>query len=760
MSVAMNAKRLIEHTRNLLVQHELARLGIHTQDVKDELFKIGDKAKRDLTLPVVVPEEDILASYLTENKIANTNDRTFLTETFLGCVRHRKILEATLRMFYEQSGGRYLQNEYYLFAVFCYLTLWRLEELGFPRFSKFVRCFDPAKMSRLVGFLFNPANLEVDLKKVWGTILDHQFLKEHVIDPILRHVSVAQKLLEELCDRADYGMVAKPSDKKATELVPFLLTKPKPRKLPEPTEKISTVVKANPIPKTQYEESVEKRQLAKLKEENRTKVKQLYEVAQKEQFKVALRKPSDKVDQIRDQIEQEQREKFERERVKSHKTVPAFVHQHVPVKLTTAAILREDALVRRQRRSEEEQMAQAEMALRDHNDFEQWREEWKLKDDEDRQMEQERRRLEIQMTHEEAYVARQEKVKENREKAAEVQAVREEIKTISEIQRKEQEEDNKRKIDEVHVIKEGIFKAKARVIDEKSRIAAEVILENQLLQEQAAREAEEERARKTEIIQQIRLLEKSIPPVGTYQKDVDLTETSGIGLLGEMSVIELQERLVLAKLRHKDTEERRRSEIVDRKEKRIGQIMQKLQEIDHEREERRARRVQKTLPERGLSVMSIGSDRSTTESMREMMLEKDPALRSLQAKILERKAARLKAKVGVPGNAGTGINAAAAFQWQHRQSPHPGGSKPPSALASKRHTPMLPSRPGTAALSEKDKWDDLDEAEQMYMMQRRDLRREQQELLDEIARENVMGGKGMLGGGATVPVVELRALHV
>ncbi|KAL2911878.1 hypothetical protein HK105_208661 [Polyrhizophydium stewartii] len=736
----MNAKKLIEHTRNMLVQHELARMGIHAQDVKDELFKIADKAKRDLTQPIVVPEEDILAQYLAENKITAHNDRTFLTETFLGCVRHRKILErsdvqTTLRLFYEKTGGRYLQNEYYLFAVFCYLALWRLEELGFARFSKFVRCFDPVKMSRLIGFIFNPVNLETDLKQAWGKVLDHQFLKEHVIDPILRHISVAQKLLEEHCDRADYGMVPKKSDKKSTEIEPFLLTQPKPRKLPEPTEKMSMIVKANPVPKTLYEDSAEMRRLERIRDDNRAKVMKLYETAQKEQFKVAQRRPSDKVQQIREQIEQERKAKFERERVKSHKAVPQFVHQHVPVKLTTAAILREDALVRKQRREEEAVLAQAEVMVRDPAEFETWKEECRAKDDEERLLELERRRLEILMVHEDAYIARQDKIKENREKAAEVLAVKDEIKTISELQRRELEEENKKKIEEVHEIKDGIVKAKAKMLDDKSKMdelapttATEVILESQRLLEIAQREAEEERARKTELIQQIRLLEKSIPPVGTFQKDVDLTETSGIGLLGEMSVVELQERLVLAKLRHKDAEERRRAEITEHKAKRIEQITQKLQEIDMEREERKNRRLQRILPDRGLSVASVRSDRSQAESLKEAILERDPKLRSLQAKIEERKAARTIVGINRPLNM---------------------PARTPSAMQSKRQTPTLGTRPGTAMT---EKWDDLDEAERMYVMQRRELRREQQTLLEEMARENI-------SRTGAVPIVELKALR-
>ena len=64
-------------------------------------------------------------------------------------------------------------------------------------------------------------------------------------------------------------------------------------------------------------------------------------------------------------------------------------------------------------------------------------------------------------------------------------------------------------------------------------------LEYQAQKERAAREAEEELARKAELIKQIRLLEKSIPGIGSTSKKIDLTETSGAGILGEMSIVEV-----------------------------------------------------------------------------------------------------------------------------------------------------------------------------------------------------------------------------
>jgi hypothetical protein len=65
-------------------------------------------------------------------------------------------------------------------------------------------------------------------------------------------------------------------------------------------------------------------------------------------------------------------------------------------------------------------------------------------------------------------------------------------------------------------------------------------LEYQAQKEKAAKEAEEELSRKAELIKQIRLLEKSLPAIGSNIKKVDLTETSGSGILGEMSIAEVR----------------------------------------------------------------------------------------------------------------------------------------------------------------------------------------------------------------------------
>merc|ERR1719378_171650 len=97
--------------------------------------------------------------------------------------------------------------------------------------------------------------------------------------------------------------------------------------------------------------------------------------------------------------------------------------------------------------------------------------------------------------------------------------------------------------------------AKDRLREYKRKIVEEVNKESQNLMKIALEEAEEEMRQKVALIAKIRAIE-SVPVIRF--KYVDLTETSGAGLLGEMSVSELRERLALLKVSQKEEEDKKR----------------------------------------------------------------------------------------------------------------------------------------------------------------------------------------------------------
>ena len=111
--------------------------------------------------------------------------------------------------------------------------MYRLKELTFVEYKKFIRSCDPPKMTRLIGFLFDSEHLlKGCLWNIWTQELDHHFvkvkyaiqssrsindiIKENIVQHILDHAFDAKKLIDELVKRSERGLVPKKSNKSLT----------------------------------------------------------------------------------------------------------------------------------------------------------------------------------------------------------------------------------------------------------------------------------------------------------------------------------------------------------------------------------------------------------------------------------------------------------------------------------------------------------------------------------------------------------------
>ncbi|KAI9315787.1 hypothetical protein DFJ73DRAFT_384656 [Zopfochytrium polystomum] len=655
---------------------------------------------------VVVDEDTLVSKYVQEQKIAESSDQIFLEETLTGCSRNQKVIEITLELFYRESGFTFLQKEFHLFAVLTFLALFRLSPRGELPFytlrtmlvtiaSHHSSASDaPAKLAAWLAFLFDASHLvaipitaETSAKPplltaAWSKVLDETYVRENMVVGLVRWAPEAKEVIDVLRERAEKGMIPKKSGKSATEPQPFVLTVPNPRKLPGPTIVLSTLKKARPIPKTFYSGSGEKEALQRIKAENRARVEKMHEEANRNQFKVLNRTsarplvPSTTPPPLLKSIEHQACLK---PTPKSEGRARRSATVLKPVKLTTTTILREDALVRKVRREEERRLDQVEWSLRDPEEFGTWQDGVRAKEESTQKLALSRRRLEIQLLHEEALQARKDKERDNHEVVDQVKQTKRQLRDQAEEARKELEEENRKKIEEVHEVKEYVAAARDRVVEENVRKAMDVALENQVLKEKRDREAEEELARKAELIQQIRLLERSIPPVGTAVRKLDLTETSQSGLLSEMSIMELQERLAVMHVRHREHEENKRHEILAHKSQRLSQMSEKLHEIDVERQERRLRRLGlssalNTAPTVSVSVPAAAELESVVLDETEEEREARRRIEELQERLNAKKQARLReaaAKNRVNGATKRiiAVNGSTKVSTQHMEMP-------------------------------------------------------------------------------------------
>ncbi|XP_043201778.1 cilia- and flagella-associated protein 99-like [Amphibalanus amphitrite] len=127
----------------------------------------------------------------------------------------------------------------------------------------------------------------------------------------------------------------------------------------------------------------------------------------------------------------------------------------------------------------------------------------------------------------------------------------------------------------VVALRERAREAVSAVTQQKVTDARQFGEETLSLVREAQQQREEERQQRAQLIQEIRQLETT--PLPRF-KELDLTETAGHGLLDEMSIVELRERLALLNMR-RTAELREKNQMILKKKKEQEQQMELAEEI-------------------------------------------------------------------------------------------------------------------------------------------------------------------------------------
>ena len=426
-----------------------------------------------------------------------------------------------------------MRKEYYLLAILAYLILWQLEEIRFENLSKIVSSYSASKMIDFVGFLFDMNLVKLHLQTIWFGLLDEEYVKEYVIEPIVRNMKNAEDLKKQLENRIAFGAVSAKKAKHCTVSKPFLLTVPRIRRVPSPKLAIPTTTKTTSVPKSLYTKP--KEQTALELKSITSKAKALARLCRYNRFKAAVPPLISKKEVLKAKLEEEQELL---RNVKLSRPVPQLTDNNENnVKLTVASILREDALLKKKGKQQMIAMEQIEMGLPDIKDLESLKQAIRTTENNERVLEMSRKRLEVQLSHEEAILAKKELLKENKERAELILRENQELKKHSDLLKKELAVENKKKKAQVDAIQANVVKAREKLTESKIRNALAVQTEKRELQDKIKKQQEDELQRKATIIQQIRLLQSL--PVESQYKPFNFTESSGLGILGEMSIAEV-----------------------------------------------------------------------------------------------------------------------------------------------------------------------------------------------------------------------------
>ncbi|KFQ73152.1 hypothetical protein N337_00906, partial [Phoenicopterus ruber ruber] len=506
----------------------------------------------------------------------NMTEEKFVLDTLAGCIEYKSLLDVVVNAFFVQDGRYCLISERNLYIVICYLAAFQLDELGLQHFSRIVKSLDTAKMQKFLRFFFNALYLNTWIKDEWSQFYDSLYVKENWIDPLLRWQPKVQQLIEQLTDKlSNRTTTVKTST--VTQPKEFHLTVPKPRAIPVPLP-IPVLEKRPPVPPSTYKPPKEKKQLEEIKTKNRQKanIRSIICVCKGDIFFLnsllvqgTFLTGKEVVPFLPQYLEVVWelvlRQYFEELQI-----------DNIPIKLNAAAILREGALYQRKMEQELKRIENLLRGAGDPSEFLEWQKQMRGKDLEEQLAEIECRRLQGKLSHEEAVLAHQNVIQENKKKADLMREEKAELMHQYAEKRLQEQKEMRYLVEQVVEGHKNVKQAKIKLQKYKQQIVQEVCEENRELLQQALEEEEEKLRKRYELIQQIRAIE-SLPSM--RHKFVDLTETGGHGLICEMSIVELRERLALLREAQKAAEEEKRDQIIHEKQAKEQLLLDKLDQI-------------------------------------------------------------------------------------------------------------------------------------------------------------------------------------
>ena len=439
-------------------------------------------------------------------------------------------------------------------------------------------------------------NLWNSLRSAWMRVIDLDFVERKVIPRLERFIpemsryaleldqnavsnAAAEAAKEEAKAKGEAGLT-KPPSKPSTRPISPKLTKTRPPVMPEP-ERIDGQITAKEVPAFINKTNLSKIQQEKQEKKEKIKESTIAQYNKSLEYKLHESKAGRPIEVVRKEVEDKLNEGLAFD--SSFYNEPPDFKKSVPtVRLNAAAILKEDALYRKQQAKDAEVLRNYEEELRDPYDYYMWQQDLRERDAIDKLKGVAMRRELAKQSSVEAREAILRQKEDNYSVANLMREQAEVIKNQKELEReleRLQHQEVVQSIIEVRSTKP--LEATRRVLESKVELGKSIreqLEEARLTKEEEDRKEEEIKADK---IRQLRAL-------NTVHKErivvFDPTLTAGIGLLDEMSYMEMQVRQKQEKERAEEAERVKRAEIAEEKSRKIVVLDKRLDVIMRARE--------------------------------------------------------------------------------------------------------------------------------------------------------------------------------
>ena len=470
-------------------------------------------------------------------------------------------------------------------------------------------------MNELFTYLFDEDILKNKLREKWIKLYDFNFVDNEIIGGLLNTKKNISDLLTFIYNKAtasnlpvetkDMGKselgIASTTEKTKTKMeetkeeknisksksvkkvtipVPFNLSENKPRILQEPMA-IPNQLKFKPLPLADYHKTSLNDINEKRKEHLQLIKNNIIERNEKDKgFDLKTDKRPTNIEKVREEVENKIKSTLQFNN-KYMNPIKDFSKCEADVKYNEAAIIREEYLIDKKNKEEEAALNKILIEKKDSKEFDRWQNEMKIKDDIIKMQEIEKRKLELELNREVASTYMQRRIQKNQLKAAEHKK-QELLNMKKKAEEKAEDIKNKKEvIKELHKGQENVVKQKIQKVKDNQELYKNRKKEFNELNLIAKEEQKIYLDRRDDLIRQIRELEK-LPIRRTT--GFDPTETPGYGLLEEMSLVELRERLALQKRMLADEIKSKKEENKLRMQERADELINKAQIIQENRD--------------------------------------------------------------------------------------------------------------------------------------------------------------------------------
>ncbi|KAI4804402.1 hypothetical protein KUCAC02_026032 [Chaenocephalus aceratus] len=275
----------------------------------------------------------------------DTVHQKFILDVVSGCIEQTKLLDVVVNVFYGQNGRCLSRGDRSQLVIICYLAFSFLDDLGLQHFSNIIKSLDIKKMHTFLTFFFT--NLTTWIQDEWNNIYEAAYVEKLWVGPLLRWRPEMDILLDQLAVKISHGTQVKKAHIKTTEPQEFSLTKPKPRPLPVP-EVIPLQEKSKPVPDSTYKAPKEMQMIEEIKQKNLQKTEELLYEANMKQFRCVNPQKSEHTKRAMSQIKEGLDSKLKFNSFHSSENPSSNKTNSWPIKLNSAAILRQGALYDRQ----------------------------------------------------------------------------------------------------------------------------------------------------------------------------------------------------------------------------------------------------------------------------------------------------------------------------------------------------------------------------------------------------------------------------